>query len=198
MKKVFIFAAMALATLLVPNSANAAVVIDVTEGGGNVTFAVTGNLNLTGATLFTTFSSYGLGFIPGGSNWYVAPGPGGSVDSYALTGFAGAFGTSGSFFSPPSSVSGDNFYIWGAGGATAQVGVTSGYVSGSAINSGMVFNGATIAGLFMTPGTYLYTLPNDTITLNIGDSAGVPEPGTFSLIGLGMAGAAIAARRRKQ
>ena len=57
----------------------------------------------------------------------------------------------------------------------------------------MVFNGATIEGFTMIPGTYIYSLPNDTITLNVG---GVPEPSTLSLIGLGLAGFA-AVRRRK-
>ena len=177
-------------------SADAGVIIDVTQVGGNVVFSTNGSLNLTGATSAGADGSYGLGFIPGGSNWYIASGSGTAVDSYALSSFAGAFGTSTSYFSSPSSSSGDNFFIWGDSGALAQVGVPAGYVSGSSINSGMVFNGATIVGFTMIPGTYLYTLPNDAITLNIG-AAAVPEPGTLSLIGLGLAGFAAIVRRKR-
>jgi hypothetical protein len=178
-------------------SADAGVIIDVTQVGGNVVFSTNGSLNLTGATSAGGIGSYGLGFIPGGSNWYIASGSGTGVDSYVLSSFAGPFGTSASFFSGPSSSSGNNFFIWGDSGALAQVGVPVGYVSGSSINSGMVFNGATIGGFTMIPGTYLYSLPNDTITLNIGAAAGVPEPGTLSLIGLGLAGFAAIVRRKR-
>lgn len=174
--------------------ANAAVTINVTEVGGNVVFTTSGSLDLTGAA-FLGGIGYDDGFIPGGSNWYVASGAGAAVDNYAMTSFAGAFGSSGAFFSSPSSVSGDDFFIWGNGGGTEQVGVPVGYISGSAISSGMVFAGATISGFTMIPGTYLYNIPNDTITLNI---VAIPEPETYAMLlaGLGLLG--FIARRRKE
>ena len=175
--------------------ANANVTINVTEVGGNVVFATRGSLDLTGAALLGGIGYYSDGFIPGGSNWYVASGAGRDVDNYAMTSFAGAFGSSGTFFSSPSSVSGDDFFIWGNGGGTEQVGVPVGYISGSAISSGMVFADATIAGFTMIPGTYIYNIPNDTITLNI---AAVPEPETYAMLlaGLGLLG--FMARRRNE
>ncbi len=174
--------------------ANANVTINVTEVGGDVVFTTRGSLDLTGAT-FLSGIGYIDGFIPGGSNWYLASGAGGDVDNYAMTSFAGAFGSSGNFFSSPSSVSGDDFFIWGNGGNTEQIGVPVGYISGSAISSGMVFADATIAGFTMIPGTYIYNIPNDTITLNI---AAVPEPETYAMLlaGLGLLG--FMARRRNE
>lgn len=166
--------------------ARASVIIDVNQVGGNVVFTTTGTLDLTGASYLGGIP-YADGFIPGGSNWYIASGAGGTVDNYALTSFAGPFGTSLTFFSPPSSVSGDDFFIWGNNGVTEQVGVPVGYVSGSAISSGMVFSGATLAGFTLIPGTYSYNLPNDTITLNIRSGA-IPEPSSVALVGLGLVG----------
>lgn len=176
--------------------ATAAVTIDVTQVGANVVFDATGSLNLTGATPEGPNGGYGQGFISGGNNWYVAPGPGGPVDDYALTSFAGAFGTNATFITPPDASSGDNFFIWGDSGVIAQVGVTSGYISGSPISSGMEFDGATIAGFGMTPGTYEYTLPNDVITLNIGAVSNVPEPASCAVLFAGL-GLLSAVRRRK-
>ncbi len=170
-----------LVVLLSPIVANAVLIINVNEVGSDVVFSTTGSLDLTGAS-FLGGIGYADGFIPGGANWYIASGVGSSVDNYALTSFDGPFGTSLTFFSSPSSVSGDDFFIWGNGGNIEQVGVPVGYVSLTSITSGMVFSGATIAGFTMIPGTYNYGLPSDNIILNIGQVA-VPEPGTLALLG---------------
>jgi hypothetical protein len=178
-------------------STKAGVIINVSEVGGNVVFATSGSLDLTGATAVSTGSGYGQGFISVGSNWYVAPGPGGAWKSYALTSFDGAFGPSTVYQNSPSSSSGDTFFIWGYDGFDPrQVGVSPSYVSGGAITSGMVFNNTSIAALSMTAGTYNYRIANDTITLVIGGSVGVPDTGfTVSLLGFALAG--LAACRRK-
>lgn len=193
-KPVLAFAIAVLAMVFGAGAANASVIINVTEVGGDVVFTAAGSLDLTGAVSAGSYPNYDNGFIPGGDNWWVGPGPGGATDSFAFTSFDGPFGTSTTFFSNPTSVSGDNFFIWGDGGATEQVGVPDGYISGSPIASGMVFGGTTIAGFTMIPGTYTYTLPSDTVTLNIG--APVPEPASLSLLGLGLAGLRFVGRRK--
>jgi hypothetical protein len=177
-------------------AANSAVLIDITQSGGNVDVTATGSLDLAGATLFNSGGSYHPGIIPGGSNWYIAPGPGASWDGYDLTSVSLPFGTSTNFFNSGFTSSGDTFFIWGQGGGTPLVVVPGGYTSGTSISSSLVFTGETIAGLTLIPGTYTFTIPSDTITLDI--SAGVPEPSTWAMMGLGFAGLAFAGYRSRR
>ena len=183
------------AAALAAGVANSEVLIDITQAGANVDVTATGRLDLTGATFETSFSSYGIGIIPGGNNWYVAPGTGGGTDTYVLTSVSVPFGTSTNFFSSGFTSTGDGFYIWGESGGTPLVGVPSGYASGTPIFSSLTFTGETIAGLTLIPGIYTFTIPNDTVVLDI--SAAVPEPSTWAMMILGFAGIGFMAYRRK-
>jgi hypothetical protein len=165
--------------VLVPGLANASVLINVTQSGGNVDVTATGSLDLTGAT-FDHQQGYTTGIIPGGSNWYVALGTTPGMDLYQLTSVSVPYGTSGTYFTSPTT-SGDAFTIWGDGGGQPLVGVTTGYTSGTAISADMTITGETIAGMTLIPGSYTFTIPNDTIILNIAGSS-VPEPSTLTMM----------------
>ncbi len=165
--------------VLVPGMANASVLINVTQSGGNVDVTATGSLDLTGAT-FNHSQPYSTGIIPGGSNWYVALGTSPGMDWYDLTSVMLPYGTSGTYFTS-SSTSGDAISIWGFSGGQPQVGVTTGYTSGTAISADMTIAGQTIAGMTLIPGTYTFTIPSDTIVLQIA-GASVPEPSTWTMM----------------
>jgi hypothetical protein len=180
--------------VLAAGPAHARVVIDITQAGGDVDVTANGSLDLTGAT-FDHSQPYSTGVIPGGSNWYVALGTTAGMDWYQLTSAGVPYGTDGTYFTSPTT-SGNAFSIWGFSGGTPLVGVETGYTSGTAISADMTIAGQTIAGMSLMPGTYLFTIPNDTIILNIA-GVGVPEPAAWALMiaGFGLAGASLRRRR---
>lgn len=181
--------------VLAAGLANASVLIDITQAGGNVDVTAMGSLDLLGAT-FDHQQPYSTGIIPGGSNWYVALGTTPGMDWYQLTGVSLPYGTSASYYTS-SSTSGDAFSIWGYDGGTPLVGLTTGYTSGTPISADMVLSGETIAGLTLIPGTYTFTIPNDTITLEIGNSS-TPEPSTWTMMLSGFAALVLVGYRRSR
>ena len=79
--------------------------------------------------------------------------------------------------------------------------VPTGYTSGTPINGSAVFFNQTLSSLGLTPGTYVFTLPNSVVplvTVEIGVApAAVPEPGSVALLaGMGICGSVFLRRRK--
>lgn len=182
--------AAASALLVASGSAKAMVTIDITQSGGGVEVSASGSLDLTGAT-FDHAQPYSTGIIPGGDNWYIALGVTPGMDWYQLTSVTLPYGTDGTYFTS-GLTSGDAFSIWGFAGGAPLVGVATGYTSGGAISASMTLAGETIAGMTLMPGTYTFTVPNDTVVLHIAE---VPEASTWTMLALGLAGVGFARRR---
>lgn len=167
------------AVSLASGKAQAGVIWNFTEDLSGVTGTFSGSLDLTGATK-----------LPGGNNALVifasqgvvsSSGAANQMDRYEITGPA-SFGSGGFIFA--SSASGDPFSIFRV---YDFLGVVPGYVSGGALSGSVVFSGHSFSSLGVTPGTYVYSLPNDTVTLNFGPVSQVPEPSTLLSVLTGLA-----------
>ena len=182
---------LATASFLVSNPANATVIININQVGADVVATTSGTLDLTGLTLIF----HAIGLANGSINPSVGffRSTGGPVDVYD-----GATG-------PISFGTGPNQNNVGIGDAFAletyyhKVFVPVGYVSGSLLAATSTFQGQTLASLGVTKGSYLFSTPNDTITLSIGSISAVPEPASWAMMlaGFGAMGASIRYRRRR-
>jgi hypothetical protein len=163
--------------LLVVGSAQAAVIVTAVETGGNVVLSSAGgSLDLTGLTFVMSFTDVSGSIHPSNGQVYLDDGVG-PLDTYSGS-ISGPLSFGGGAFTHASSGSGDSF---GLRPGTGIVWVPGGYVSGSALSGTSTWSGTTFASLGMNPGTYVWTLPNDTFTLNI-----VPIPAAVWLFGSGL------------
>lgn len=183
--------------LLAPCAAQATpYVVKLTQQGSNVVATGSGEIDLTGLT-FSFSVPPTIGIVP--STAELATGtPGNSDDLY--TGFTGpaSFGSGGGTLA--SNGSGD---MVGVFVGAALLGVPNGYVSGSSLSSGAIWDNHTFASLGVTPGTYTWTWGtggDQSFALEIGTVTAVPEPAALGIFGLGMLliGGSVTLRRREQ
>jgi hypothetical protein len=189
--------AAALGLAVVGAPAEASVVIDVSEVGGNVVATGGGRVDLSGLTFFATGGSGGAAMQP--SFGLMDIGGIGSplfLDEYPGVAGPASFGPGGFTFASTSS--GDRFGVNARRPNGTGVDVPFGYASESALSGSATFDGQTFASLGLTPGTYVYTWGSgptaDSLTLQIGPAA-IPEPGTWTMMTLGFAALGLAGFR---
>ena len=188
------FAVVLIASVMTPNTAQSAVIINFEETGGSITMDLSGSLDLTGATFALGASSTAVYFSPSSSffNSMLVTGTG-MVDLYSgLSGPANLGGsTATALADSPSSTS---FWLRPA---LNQFAVPDGYVSNDPLNATLTFTGQTFMSLGLTEGDqFIWTLPNDTITMNIGPVP-VPAPAGLPLALAGVGAVALIRRQRK-
>jgi hypothetical protein len=178
-----VFASLILAVLVTGADARADITITFELKGLNVVETGTGAIDLSGLTINT---NGGILQIPplNPSDGIAIVGQTRSMNDL-YTGFTGpsSFGSGG--FSSPSSATGD---VFGIGAIDNDLAVPQGYISGSTVSATDTFDNSNFTTLGLTAGTYTYTWgtgPNQTLTVQIGPAAAVPEPSTAIVAVLG-------------
>lgn len=201
-----------IASFTAATQASATVTVTIRESGNDVVESAMGSLDVSSftnqigligtqsyinsgiANLIMGPDSYNSNNTDDWANYYFAP-------YYSEIVGPASFGTSLTSFIPTSR-SGDAFgtvRILGPGLDYRILIAPHGYVSGTQIASQAVFANRTFAAMGLTPGTYTYSWPSDSIRIEIGNlNAAVPEPASWAmmLVGFGFAGAMLRRRRR--
>jgi PEP-CTERM motif-containing protein len=174
--------------------AEAAIVIDVTESGGNVNAVLDGSANLNALAFETNWGDPSLTADFSSGTWIWVGSGTGNFQEFSGPSLSGpaSFGTASAALILADATSGPLAGIIAQ--TTSGIGLPNGYISGTTISSTSTWFGTTIADMGFVPGTYVWTWgiggDADSLTLNI-----VPEPATFALGSLGLLG--IVGRRRK-
>jgi len=169
-------------------AASAAVTIDINESGPDVVATASGTLDIAGLSnvgtptidpfIWSTRAAIGFATSQG-------------VQYSGLTG-PGSFGTGAALTA--SSYNGNFLFL----GNALSIVVQPQFSSGGPLTGQASWLGQTFASLGLTPGQYVWTLPNDAITVNVGSASAVPEPSTWTMLLLGFGALGFAMRRRKQ
>lgn len=175
------------ASFAAAGAANAQIVINIVESGGDVQATLSGDFDLAATQGFISTSGAYNGYSPAlGAVAFTS----GNTDYYGMTQSTWTpFGSGG--FGNWDASSGDALALF----SNPVLGVPSGYVSGQALSATATKFGTTLAALGMDVGTYTTTLVgpsgvSDSVIVNVG----IPAPGTAALLGLG--GLAAIRRRR--
>lgn len=193
--RIFIVTAFVGVLLLVSTqSAKAVAIIMAEEIGGDVVLTHSGSLNLSAWTIYQTDGGWASFYAAVNGN--IVNGAVGHADGYLdPINFIkpASFGTG---VGIPTSSSGDQLGI-----EATFLRVPTGYVSGESLSGGSsTYASATFLSLGMTPGTYVWSWGSnetaDSMTLNIARTS-VPDGGaTIAMLGLSVAGLAVARRRK--
>jgi len=174
------------------SSANASIIISIIESGGNVEASYSGSIDLgattgrNGTAAAGGFNGYqpnigAIGFTSDLSTTY-------TIDLSLWT----VFGTGG--IGRWDTSSGDALELF----SNPTLGVPLGYTSGTNISGSATKNGSSFSSIGFTPGSYVSTFSNgsitDSITVNIGV---VPIPAALWLFGSGLLGLIGMARHKK-
>jgi PEP-CTERM motif len=184
-------AGMAFSLCLSARPARASYIVTLEQVGSDVVATGSGAIDLTGLTLAFSDGTNKAKLTP--SEASITTGPAADTPTDGYDGFSGPvnFGGGGITIDADSG-SGNLVTIVGGGNL---LGVPHDYVSGSALSDTSTYDGATFAGLGVTPGRYEWTWGsgvNQNFTLIIG----TPEPSTLAMMLVGFAGLGFAGYRK--
>lgn len=194
MKRLALCTLLAAAAVLAAPRAHAAYTLTLSQSGTNLVATGSGSLNTTALTLANANNNTGS-TLQASLGWLYL-GPGVSVGAL-YDGLSG-----------PTTFGAGTARFFGAGtgslvgvynGFGSELQVPQNYVSGTALGTSTAsFANASLASAGLTPGSYVYTwgagANADSFTININ---AVPEPGTWAMMALGVAGLGVVALRRR-
>ncbi|WP_309397665.1 PEP-CTERM sorting domain-containing protein [Cerasicoccus maritimus] len=178
-------------SLFIAGNLPAAIVLNMTEVGGDVVMTMSGQLNLLGLTSSGS-GSFNAVVDPSSLELRTV-----STVSEFYSGISGPgdIGTGGATLA--TSGVGDAFGIYTP---SSEFEVPSGYVSNTFISSTTTWSATTVAALGVTPGIYVWTTPGnlDSVTLNVSAASVIPEPSTYiALAGFAGLGCMLLYRKRR-
>jgi hypothetical protein len=169
--KRFLTVTLLMGGLVATGVSNAAMTVNISESGGNVTASFSGSINT--AALTSSPQTFQNILYPQGA--FVVMGEQGSnaltSTNNRFTGISGptSWGSGGSA-GQPNAWTGDIFAVYGAG---PDILLPTGYTSGNSISGSSTWSGS-LSSLGLTSGTYTYTWGTggtaDTLTVNIGSA----------------------------
>lgn len=179
------FAVLAALALATASPGSAAVRVTVKEVGPDVVATLRGSLNMAGLTSGGIFG--GVPVVWGEFGVISFGGPATAYSTNSRTWGNGPLINA-------SAISGDAFVI-----QDDIFGVPTDYVSGAPLSASMTFANQTLGSMGLFTGLYVYHLPNDRVTLDIGGlgTGAVPEPASWAMLLTGFAMVGAALRRRK-
>ena len=191
MTDLLIATTVAVSGLMAATTANAAVTVNFNQVGADVVVTATGTFDTSLSPNVGSSSTIGQYIYP--SSQFFGLGTQGSTNFYHSTGPAFLSGSTQSNFN---TTSGTTMFL---NGAASVYGLSSSYVNNSAILATGVILNNTLAGIGAITGSYIQTIGGNTVTINVGQAAAVPEPATWGLmvLGFGMIGAAARSRKVK-
>lgn len=161
-------------------ASQAAVTITIEESGGDVVATASGSLDTSSTTSSSAATVIPLFEYVAADNYAYIVGVGGVSSA---TAYGAIFGTaqplnSSSISEEPDSSTGAPVGVDALGGGAVILYAPAGYISGGSINATSTWAGQTLAGLGLTPGSYVFDFGSDRVTYTVVDpSVTPPQPG---------------------